>query len=354
MKEVKYVKNVLFALIIMISICTLNACNQSNEQKRDKAVIKIEKCISNHKYDKANEIVETIPEEFETEKKEYRHKIMAARIKYDFKEVFEHMYKVRALVKNTDILYQYVGGEFLLSEVLALGEFQCNERGYGVYGNERIELRDNVLKKIAICSAYDGEYQIAYRCLTEITEKSDAYKEARNKIESCRLADDIEAEFNAAKFAKGSTALNEGAKNALNKLVQVLKKDKTFSVSFIGHTSADGNDEVNLQLSKDRAKAAAKYVESKGIDGIRIYSEGKGSSELLNKIDPTSDENCRIDIVLLNPIPVDIENWELDEPRSASVGEMLLFYTLVILVIGGVAWGIVVLVKKIRKKSKNN
>ena len=81
MKEVKYVKNVLFALIIMISISTLNACSQSNEQKRDKAVIKIEKCISNHQYDKANEILETIPDEFETEKKEYRHKIMTSRIK---------------------------------------------------------------------------------------------------------------------------------------------------------------------------------------------------------------------------------------------------------------------------------
>lgn len=355
MKEVKYVRNVLFALI-MISISTLNACSQSNEQKRDKAVIKIEKCISNHKYDKANEIVETIPDEFEAEKKEYRRKIMTARIKYDFKEKFWDGYKARLLVKNPDILYQYVGGEFLLSEVLALdlSKFDKDEEGHYLIGSMCYRARDYVLKRIAICSAYDGEYQIAYRCLTEITENSDAYKEARNKIESCRLADDIEAEFNAAKFSKGSSALNERAKTALNKLVQVLKKDKTFSVNFIGHTSADGNDEMNLQLSKDRAKAAAKYVESKGIDGIRIYSEGKGSSELLNKMDPTSEENCRIDIVLLNQQPIDIENFKLEESRSASVGEMLLFYTLVLLVIGGVAWGIVVLVKKIRKKSKNN
>lgn len=352
MKEVKYVKNVLFALIIMISISTLYACSQSNEQKREKAVIKIEKCISNHQYDKANEIVETIPDEFETEKKEYRHKIMTSRIKYDFKEVFSHMYKVRALTDNAEILYQYVGGEFLLSEVLALGEFRCNERGFGVYGKERIDLRDKVLKRIAMCSAYDGEYQIAYRCLTEITEKSDAYKEARNKIESCKLADDIETEFNAAKFSKGSSILNERAKNALNKLVQVLKKDKTFSVSFIGHTSADGSDEMNLQLSKDRAKAAAKYIESKGIDGIRIYSEGKGSSQLLNKIDPTSDENCRIDIVLLNQLPVDIENWELDEPHTMPVGYIILTYSLLILVVAGVTWGIVVLVKRKRKQFK--
>ena len=351
MKEVKYVKNVLFALIIMISISTLNACSQSNEQKRDKAVIKIEKCISNHQYDKANEILETIPDEVETEKKEYRHKIMTSRIKYDFKEVFDHMYKVRALIKNAEILYQYVGGEFLLSEVLALGEFRCNERGFGVYGKECIDLRDKVLKRIAMCSAYDGEYQIAYRCLTEITEKSDAYKEARNKIESCKLADDIETEFNAAKFSKGSSILNERAKNALNKLVQVLKKDKTFSVSFIGHTSADGSDEMNLQLSKDRAKAAAKYIESKGIDGIRIYSEGKGSSQLLNKIDPTSDENCRIDIVLLNQLPVDIENWELDEPPTYPIGYIILNYSLLILVIAGITWGIVALVKRKRKQS---
>ena len=351
MKEVKYVKNVLFALIIMISISTLNACSQSNEQKREKAVIKIEKCISNHQYDKANEIVETIPDEFETEKKEYRHKIMTSRIKYDFKEVFSHGYKVRALTDNAEILYQYVGGEFLLSEVLALAEFRRNKRGFDVYEKERIEQRDNVLKRIAMCSAYDGEYQIAYRCLTEITEKSDAYKEARNKIESCKLADDIETEFNAAKFSKGSSILNERAKNALNKLVQVLKKDKTFSVSFIGHTSADGSDEMNLQLSKDRAKAAAKYIESKGIDGIRIYSEGKGSSQLLNKIDPTSDENCRIDIVLLNQLPVDIENWELDEPPTYPIGYIILNYSLLILVIAGIVWGIVALVKRKRKQS---
>jgi outer membrane protein OmpA-like peptidoglycan-associated protein len=110
---------------------------------------------------------------------------------------------------------------------------------------------------------------------------------------------DIEREFNAANFARGSSQLSETAKSVLNKLVKLLAKDEALSVKFIGHTSSDGDDAFNQQLSKDRAKAAASYLESKGINYIRIGHEGKGSSELKNKLDPTSEENCRIEIILL-------------------------------------------------------
>ena len=138
----------------------------------------------------------------------------------------------------------------------------------------------------------DKKYDVKFKAID-----SDITKITRKKINAYRMLETIEQEFNETKFARGSSLLKNTT--ALNKLVTLLQQEQTFSVKFIGHTSTDGTIETNQQLSLDRAKAAAKYVESKGISLSRIYYEGKGSSELKNNIDPTSEENCRIEIVLL-------------------------------------------------------
>lgn len=67
-----------------------------------------------------------------------------------------------------------------------------------------------------------------------------------------------------------------------------------------GHTDAKGSAEYNRKLSDQRALAVKELLVSKGIDPARLFSVGKGSSELANASAPTAPENRRVKIVNLD------------------------------------------------------
>ncbi|MDD5870363.1 MAG: OmpA family protein, partial [Bacteroidales bacterium] len=89
----------------------------------------------------------------------------------------------------------------------------------------------------------------------------------------------IEQNFNAAQFQKNSAELTDAAKQVLDELVQVLKDNEALKVRIIGHSSAEGSDTHNQELSEQRAQVAADYLVSAGIDKLRVTAIGKGSSE---------------------------------------------------------------------------
>ena len=112
--------------------------------------------------------------------------------------------------------------------------------------------------------------------------------------------EDIEKNFNAAQFEQGKADLNDDAKLALHDLAKVLKQNPELKLSIVGHTSAEGNADTNLQLSEARAKAAVDFlVEKEGIDISRLEAVGKGSAELKDSENPTSDVNRRTEFVIL-------------------------------------------------------
>ncbi len=46
-----------------------------------------------------------------------------------------------------------------------------------------------------------------------------------------------------------------------------------------GHTDSQGDDDHNMELSKNRAKAVMDYLISKGIDKTRLSSQGFGETQ---------------------------------------------------------------------------
>ncbi|MES2323495.1 MAG: OmpA family protein [Pseudomonadota bacterium] len=68
-------------------------------------------------------------------------------------------------------------------------------------------------------------------------------------------------------------------KAALDDLLAKLKGMNTEVMVTVGHTDAIGSDEYNQKLSQRRAEAVKAYIVSKGIDGSRVYTEGKGESQ---------------------------------------------------------------------------
>lgn len=114
------------------------------------------------------------------------------------------------------------------------------------------------------------------------------------------LVEEIEKNFNAAQFEQGKAELNDDSKIALHDLAKVMKQNPELRLRIEGHTSSEGNADVNQKLSEARAQAAVDFLVGKeGIDASRLEAAGKGSSELKDPENPTSDVNRRTEFEIL-------------------------------------------------------
>ena len=68
--------------------------------------------------------------------------------------------------------------------------------------------------------------------------------------------------------------IRKEAGKELDKIVTLLKNNPGIQVELGSHTDSRGNDEYNLELSENRAKAAVEYIIKNGIDKNRILSKG--------------------------------------------------------------------------------
>ena len=83
-------------------------------------------------------------------------------------------------------------------------------------------------------------------------------------------------------FASGSAQLKVAKMTAI---VSQLKADSKLTVNIDGYTDADGSEELNIALSKKRAKSVKDYLISRGIKADRITTNGFG------KANPIADNN---------------------------------------------------------------
>ena len=112
--------------------------------------------------------------------------------------------------------------------------------------------------------------------------------------------EEIEKNFNAAKFEQGKADLAEDAKFVLHDLAKVMNKNPEVRLKIQGHTSAEGDAAYNQKLSEARAKAAVDFlVEQKGVDINRLSYEGLGSSMPKIAENPMAPENRRTEFIVI-------------------------------------------------------
>ncbi len=80
-------------------------------------------------------------------------------------------------------------------------------------------------------------------------------------------------------FVTGSAQLSTQSERNLNDLVEILNKYPKARIVISGHTDNVGDDESNLELSKNRANACAQYLIDHKIDSNRISAEGFGETK---------------------------------------------------------------------------
>jgi len=82
-------------------------------------------------------------------------------------------------------------------------------------------------------------------------------------------------------FDLSSAELDESSYNYLDKIFKILQENPTWKISVIGYADKGSYDDLDLQLSIERAQAIAGYLNKKGISRTRIEARGKGNTTLL-------------------------------------------------------------------------
>jgi outer membrane protein OmpA-like peptidoglycan-associated protein len=103
-------------------------------------------------------------------------------------------------------------------------------------------------------------------------------------------------------FVTGEARLAPDAAAVLDSVVDALVKNKQIKrVRIEGHTDNVGADDMNLQLSKDRAASVVQYLVQQGIDPSRLESEGYGASRPIapNLTRRGREQNRRVEFHIL-------------------------------------------------------
>ncbi len=102
------------------------------------------------------------------------------------------------------------------------------------------------------------------------------------------------------KFNRKESKILESSYDELNKLAQFLLNKPQLILRIEGHTDNVGDAEKNLELSKRRAFAIARYLVKKDVPAKRIKAQGFGGSKPLFKSENGvyHPENRRVDFIL--------------------------------------------------------
>lgn len=103
-------------------------------------------------------------------------------------------------------------------------------------------------------------------------------------------------------FASNSSIIQPLSYGTLKEIATVLKENPILKIRIIGYTDSDGEDAVNLDLSKKRAEAVkTMLVKEFGIEAERMESDGKGETQPVapNTTTEGKAQNRRVDFIKL-------------------------------------------------------
>jgi OOP family OmpA-OmpF porin len=97
-----------------------------------------------------------------------------------------------------------------------------------------------------------------------------------------------------------SAVIKQESYGVVKEIASVLKENPTVKIKVLGHTSNDGDNAANMELSKQRASAVKDLlVKEFGIDGANIATEGKGPTQPVadNKTKEGKAQNRRVEFI---------------------------------------------------------
>ncbi len=128
-------------------------------------------------------------------------------------------------------------------------------------------------------------------------------KERRDKqisvtrIDEETLRLDVRSE---ASFDINSDRIQDGFRNSLKTMAEVIDEYDQTAVHIIGHTDSTGTLSYNQQLSEKRATSVSRYLSRAGVERPRMRFSGRGETKPLDTNDTVSgrSRNRRVEIYL--------------------------------------------------------
>jgi OOP family OmpA-OmpF porin len=99
-------------------------------------------------------------------------------------------------------------------------------------------------------------------------------------------------------FDNNSAVIRPESAGVMKEIAAALTDNPTVKIKITGHTSSDGDDAANMDLSKKRAAAVKEYLmQEYSIDGTRMETDGKGETKPIadNKTKEGKAQNRRVE-----------------------------------------------------------
>jgi len=99
-----------------------------------------------------------------------------------------------------------------------------------------------------------------------------------------------------------SAVIKPESHGVIKEIASVLKEHSSLKIKVVGHTSSDGDDAANMELSKQRAAAVKEVlVKEYKVDASRIETEGRGETQPVadNKSKEGKIQNRRVEFIKL-------------------------------------------------------
>ena len=102
-------------------------------------------------------------------------------------------------------------------------------------------------------------------------------------------------------FVTGKSEIRSWSRPELNRLINILKENKTIKIEISGHTDNTGSNKINNKLSLERAVAVKKYLVEQGVSADRLTAKGYGETKpyVSNKTEKGRKKNRRVDFTIL-------------------------------------------------------
>jgi hypothetical protein len=119
-------------------------------------------------------------------------------------------------------------------------------------------------------------------------------------IASALLADDRAAErsiLEGVYFDRGSSVLKQSVLPYLHPILDEMKSDPSLRITIESHVDASGDQEKDLNLTRNRAQTISNWLIAQGLDDSRVHPMGFGSTQSIDINDGGTEKNTRIEIV---------------------------------------------------------
>ncbi|RWR51380.1 hypothetical protein EOW65_04235 [Sinirhodobacter ferrireducens] len=122
-------------------------------------------------------------------------------------------------------------------------------------------------------------------------------------------------------FEPGSAVIAAAGEKPIEALAKAMKDCQDFRMEIAGHTDSQGREEMNQQLSQDRALAVLHALRDRRVLTENLVAKGYGESQPIadNGTEEGREANRRIEFVLLDAAPVETEGAPLPATEAAPV-----------------------------------